>query len=507
MGRKLTVFYTSDCHGSFEALSRCSASFAHGGNTLIIDGGDMLHGSPLSYYLCKRQNVGDKERQPFVPAQIMNAAGYDFITLGNHDFSFGREILDVYLSGLNAECLCANLSGLDHVRNASVVTLKSGLRVGIAGITSSAVPAMESPENLLGLEFSDAFSAAAGAYSELKRQNADITVCVYHGGFELPPEDYLLQREWGFSLSEKPCLENQGLRIAEKLDYDVLLTAHQHSLFSGENICGTFVCQLPEGCSGFIRLEAEKETEGDLSISGTFCPAENSRPEDAAAGLLLPVKKELQTWLDAEAGCLDSALTHNGYIDAAVNGSLLANFINQVQLSVSGADISCTALGNDQIGIPPHVTNGAVIRAYSYANTLVVKEIDRSALKQALERCAEYFERDDRGELQVSGAFLRPMVQHFNYDYYSGIDYVIDTRRPVGERVASIKYKGRELSASEKLKLCMNNYRASGNGGYSFYRNAKTVSVINREVQELIFEYLEKRETVVVDKHRWASVI
>ncbi|MDO5445722.1 MAG: 5'-nucleotidase C-terminal domain-containing protein [Eubacteriales bacterium] len=507
MGRKLTVFYTSDCHGSFEALSRCSASFAHGGNALIIDGGDTLHGSPLAYYLCRRRNGSGKENLPFVPAQIMNSAGYHSITLGNHDFSFGQEILNEYLSGLNAECLCANLSGLANVKGTAVVTLENGLRVGVAGITSSTVPSMESSDNLAGLTFSDAFSAAAEALAELKKQNTDITVCLYHGGFEFPPDEYLSSPEHGCALPEEPCLENQGLRIAEKLDYDILLTAHQHNLLSGETICGTFVCQLLNQCGGYIRLEAEEGTAGEISVSGGFFSAENNAPDEEVERILLPVKKHFRTWLESEAGNLDSDLIFSGYLDAAVNGSLLANFFNQVQLSVSGADISCTALGNEQKGIPSKVTNGDVIRGYSYANTLAVIETDRAMLKKALERCAEYFERDSGGELHISEAFLKPMVQHFNYDYFSGIEYVIDTRRPLGDRVVSIKYKGRELGDAEKLTLCMNNYRASGNGGYPFYREAKTVSVVKKEVQELIFETIGRSGTVSVDRHKWAAMI
>lgn len=506
MGRKLTVFYTSDCHGSFEALSRCSASFAHGGNALVIDGGDTLHGSPLAYYLSRERNRTTKDSL-FLPAQIMNSVGYDYVTLGNHDFSFGQEILREYLSGLSAECLCANLSGMDPVRNVSVVTLENGLRVGVTGITSSMVPAMESPENLAGLKFSDAFSAAAEASAELREQHPDITVCVYHGGFEIPPEEYLLRKEKGYVLSEEPCLENQGLRIAEKLDYDILLTAHQHNLFEGTRISGTYVCQLPSQCSGYIRLEAEERPAGEISVSGNYFSAENSMPDAKVKEILLPIKKDLQKWLDAEAGYLDADLIHNDYMDAAVNGSLLANFINQVQIKASGADISCTALGNEQTGLPGRVTNGDVIRSYSFANTLAVIETGRAMLKAALERCAEYFVRDPDGKLKVSDAFLKPMVQHFNYDYFSGIDYVIDTRRPLGDRVVSIKYNGLELSNSKKLTLCLNNYRASGNGGYSFYRDAKTVSLINREVQELIFDYIGSSGTVSVDRHRWATVI
>ena len=62
MNRNLTICFTSDIHGYFSdmdyatgtpgatGLSRCAFSFPHDGNTLILDGGDILQGSPFAYW-------------------------------------------------------------------------------------------------------------------------------------------------------------------------------------------------------------------------------------------------------------------------------------------------------------------------------------------------------------------------------------------------------------------------------------------------------------------------
>ena len=95
--KKLKVYFTSDVHGYFYpttygdmdvkpvGLFGCAADFNKDDETLIIDGGDILQGSAFAYY-CRQ--VADS---PEVIADIMNDCGYDYYTLGNHDFNYGLE--------------------------------------------------------------------------------------------------------------------------------------------------------------------------------------------------------------------------------------------------------------------------------------------------------------------------------------------------------------------------------------------------------------------------------
>ena len=98
MNRNLTICFTSDIHGYFSdmdyalgtpgaaGLSRCASTFTDDGNTLVLDGGDTLQGSPFAYWLSRDPVEGAK-----VSAQAMSLAGYDFVTLGNHDSNYGRK--------------------------------------------------------------------------------------------------------------------------------------------------------------------------------------------------------------------------------------------------------------------------------------------------------------------------------------------------------------------------------------------------------------------------------
>lgn len=504
MNRNLTICFTSDIHGYFSALdytsgkpaatglANCMASFPRDGNTLLLDGGDILQGSPFTYWL-----YGVAPEGPCIPAQMMNLAGYDFVTLGNHDFDYGRPQIQRYLRQLHGRCLCANITGVEGVEKTAVVTLANGLRVGLTGVTSQFVQLWEPPENLEGIAVTDAFSAAQDALATLKARNVDVTVCIYHGGFERDVRT-------GAIVSQTD--ENQGWRICQELDFDILLTGHQHQ--SLENLClfGTYTCQTPDRAGAYIRMEVSVAESGAVSANSRLIPAGPiSSPE--ATALLAPWERETSLFLDTPVGHLDTPLQPGPPLAMARDGSLIANFFNQVQLEASGADISATCLGSGIRGFAQDVTIRDIVATYLFSNTLKTIQVDRAVVKAALERSAEYFALDAQGQLQISDAFLNPIPQHYNYDFFSGLQVIIDVRRPLGDRVTSIRYQGRELDETTKLSLCLNSYRATGAGGYPMYPNCPLLKDQPTPIVQMIMDYVRRKQNPVVDKTRWLTIL
>ena len=123
-----------------------------------------------------------------------------------------------------------------------------------------------------------------------------------------------------------------------------------------------------------------------------------------------------------------------------------------------------------------------------------------------MERTAAYFAVEN-GRVAVSSRFLRPKVEHYNYDFFSGMDYVIDLRRPEGSRVAALRRHGREIAADEELLLCVNSYRASGTGGYDMLPALPLEKDIQQDVSELIIRYIEEKRDISVDRHGYLTVI
>ena len=268
---------------------------------------------------------------------------------------------------------------------------------------------------------------------------------------------------------------------------------------------GTHIVQTPHNGSKFIELNLEFDNDQIQNVTSKLIDVELS-PNKEMYDKFLPLEEKVQQWLDTPVGFLDTELQPSAHLDMALSGSALANFINQIQLSESGADIACTSFANVIKGFEKNVTVRDIMSTYPYPNTLVVYEVNRKYLELALERCASYFDFKD-GEVTISDRFLKPKVEHYNYDYFANLNYTFDITKEVGNRVTSIVYNGKELDHDTTLKLVMNNYRASGAGGYEFYTECKVVKEILMEMPDIIIDYFKNNTNVTVDKSKYLTVL
>ncbi len=493
MKPKLTIYYTSDTHGYVfptnyiddavrpMGLTGMIHQFAKDGNTLVLDGGDTLQGSPLTYY-CHTKGL------PSPMPLVMNEAGYDAVTLGNHDFNYGYDALSDYLSALHARCLCANVrdrSGRLPISPYQIQVMENGLRVGILGIVTPWVNRWEQPETLSHFEITDPLEAAKAALEALHGQT-DFTICIYHGGLERDPLTGKVHTETD---------ENIACRLCEELDFDLMLTGHQHVALEGVKYHGTYLVQPPANATHYLKIEVAE----DGHIASRLLPSDTAC-EKGLKKALQPLKEDIDTWLDMPIGRLKKPLWPEGKVHMALYGTPIASFFNQVQLEASGADISCTSLANEIRGFDDRVTVRDVVSTYVYPNTLVVLQADEAILREALERCASYFEVSKNGQVSVAKDFLQPKVAHYNYDFFSGIRYEFDLEKPVGKRLASLLFHGKPVEKGQSFTLCMNNYRATGVAGYDMYLRCPKVKEIQREMSELILDYFTRHDMVSVEE-------
>ncbi|WP_040345092.1 bifunctional metallophosphatase/5'-nucleotidase [Neobacillus bataviensis] len=518
---ELVILETSDVHGNIFPLNYGNNQSSDVGlgkiaslikkertknpYVLLVDNGDLIQGTPLTYHYAR---VNSHRPNPMIVAA--NEMKYDAAVFGNHEFNYGKDILDSAVNDSNFPWLSANIVSVEtdkpYFGKPYLVKKAGDLKVGILGLTTHYIPNWEQPQHIEGMRFEDAVLAAKKWVKILKDdEKVDIVVVSYHGGFE---RDLVTGEP-----TEKLTGENQGYQICMEIEgIDVLLTGHQHRQIAGNLINGVIVVQPgKDGIAlGKVTILLEKDA------AGWKCMQKSSEllsvPSDEEDFSLLEVVKryedDTQDWLDQPIGKIEGAMIFRDPMEVRIKDNSLIEFINRVQMEVSGVDISCTALFDSvALGFPEDVTMRAVVSNYIYPNTLKVIRITGQDMKDALEQSASYFEQYDGIEIKVNPAFIYPKPQHYNYDMWEGIDYLIDISKPIGERIVKLEYKGEPVELGKEYDVVMNNYRSSGGGNYIMYKNKPVMKEIPTDISEIIANYILKNKIVKATvNHNWKVI-
>lgn len=495
--QKLKIIYTSDIHGSLlpekkGSLLQCMGEFEKNSNTVVIDGGDSLVGSPL---LKLAQKKGDLAK---LLSKVYNYGNYDYFILGNHDFDYGYHLLKDFVNEMDATCLTANIVDTQRmipILPYDILTLRGGLKVGICGIVTDRVGKIFSQEQLGSVRVGDAFHMAKQCCDRL-RQEADVVICVYHGGFE-EDLDTGKRQELGN--------ENIGGRICKELDFDILLTAHQHREIEGRYYHGTYVMQLPSRGEKYGEIEVDVEKpmmsiRSSLRKPGVFLPPK-------LIDLLAPYQEQVEVWMKEELCLLyDSMETTTDKIALVKNGSPIADFLHHVQLSAVEADISLVSLPNEPIYLPEVFKVEDFFRCFPHANQLVVVEMTGEILYEGLLRAASYIHWTPKGFV-VDPRFLQPKPQHFNYDFFANVSFSILCNPYYEEnKVSSVKVGGEPLDLDKIYRVVLSDYRASGAGGYENYHKCPIVQRCEQTTQELFLQYFKEKMPRAIPSYHGVTI-
>lgn len=507
----VTILETSDLHGALLPIQYANnqpTSFGlakiatlinkerkSGGNVIYIDNGDLIQGTPLAYHHAK---LNGEAPNPMIGC--MNAIGCDAAVMGNHEFNYGLELLQKAVKESEFPWLSANIidakSGEPFFgKPYRMIELPEGVRVAILGITTHYIPNWEKPEHIAGLHFEDALEAADKWVSRIRREEQpDIMVVSYHGGFE---------RNMATGEPTEPLTgENEGYAICQNVKgIDVLLTGHQHRTIADCKINGVTIVQPgSQGTNlGKVQIHLIKR-EGHWVItdaSSELLSPEGVEADPALLEIVAPHEKLTQEWLDRPIGKLLGDMRVTDHMGVRLKEHPLIEFINKVQMDLSGAPISNTALfDNIAPGFPPDITMRDIVSNYIYPNTLQVIRISGQDIKDALERSASYFDLYDGESVKVNPSFSEPKPQHYNYDMWEGIEYKLNISRPEGERVVLLQYQGQPLDLTAEYDVVMNNYRAGGGGNYMMFQKKPVVKDIPTDMAELLATYIMERGTI-----------
>lgn len=456
---------------------------------LLMDNGDTIQGSPLMDCWLS----GPMENRSPV-AITMNQLGYDYVTLGNHDFNYGPDPLARYIMDLNAPVLCANVVRPDGSLLFSpyaIHTLDNGIKIGIIGVVTQYIPHWEKPQNISGFRFLDAYDTVM-RYSQKLRDQVDALVVLYHGGLEKDLETGAPQG--------RQTDENEGYAIAHDAPIDVLFAGHQHIRARGM-VQGTLVLQTAaEGRDyGEVELRFERESEDHpwrLVAKDGEIHANDFPMDEEILSLLAPYEAATQAWLDEPLGTLAEGdmLLRDPFL-ARLNQHPLFDLMNTLQLEASNADVSSTSFANVARGLEQNITMRDLVATFLYPNTLFVIEVTGTQLKEAMERSASYFRLID-GQVDVSPSFVNPKAEHYNYDVFGGVEYTIDLTRPTGQRITSLTRQGIPVSLDESLRLVTSNYRAIGGGDYTMFYKAPILTELPVGPLDLLRDYCLKMKRI-----------
>jgi 2',3'-cyclic-nucleotide 2'-phosphodiesterase/3'-nucleotidase len=469
---------------------------------LLVDSGDTIQGTPLEYFHNQRSNT------PPDPMMLtMNALHYDSMTVGNHEYNFGLQVLNKARGEARFPWLSANTydtgTATTHYKPYLVKEVQ-GVRVAILGLTTPGIPNWENKPNYAGLEFHEAVSEAQKWVPMLRNQEkADVIVIAMHMGLE---EDLTT----GIPSPSQVPNENAAMAIARRVPgVDVILMGHTHRPVNDLLVNGVLLTQANRWASHVARVDLYLEQDSNarwrvVAKSASLIPVtEKTEIDPEIARLGEPYDKETQTWLSRAIGESNEELMANG---CRFHDTAIIDLIQRVQLEAGNADVSMAACFNERARIPKGpVTVRDIAGLYEYENTLVTLELTGRQLKDALEHAARYFKEYQPGKSIADLVDTR--MPGYNFDVAAGVSYDIDLSKPLGQRIQNLKFNGQPLSPTQKLRVVTNNYRVNGGGNYDMFRSAPVVYRSSEEVRELIIDWVEKHKTIPTETdNNWRIV-
>jgi 2',3'-cyclic-nucleotide 2'-phosphodiesterase (5'-nucleotidase family) len=450
------------------------------GRVLLVDAGDLLQGTPLTYLAGRSDARGT---HPVVAA--MNAMRYDAAAIGNHEFNYGLPVLRRAIGQASFPFLAANAYTPAGRRAfpAWRTLERAGARIAIIGGTTPGANIWDR-ENLRGqVEIRDIVPSVRAATDSVRRAGADVVIVVLHSGLGETAS-------YDTATTGLPS-ENVAARVAHEVPgIDLIVYGHSHQQMADTTIGTTLLMQPKNWATNVAVARLKLERDGArwrvVSRASRLVPA-RGRAESPA--VLAATKQAHEATVAYVTRTIGSTPVTWRADSARVTDTPLIDLILDVERRVSGAELASTAAFSlDATLDSGKITIAQVARLYPYENTLKAVRISGRQLREYLEYSARYF-----GTYGTNEPAVDPNIPGYNFDIISGADYTIDLSRPVGSRITRLEVKGRPVADADSFTMALNNYRQSGGGGYAMLQGAPVVYDGQKEIRELLIEEVIRR--------------
>ncbi|MBL0939522.1 MAG: 5'-nucleotidase C-terminal domain-containing protein [Gemmatimonadaceae bacterium] len=461
---------------------------------VLVEGGDILQGNPLTYVAAR---VKPTPVHPVIAA--MNVMRYDAAVLGNHEFNYGVPLLRRAISQAGFPFLAANVQdarGKNFVAPWTMVT-RRGVRVAIVGGTTPGSMVWDR-DNLKAaqLTVSDIVPAVRASVAAARKQKADVVVALVHSG---------LSGEASYdTVATGLPSENVAARLPREIEgIDVVVLGHSHREVVDSVINGARIVQPRNwaGSVGIATLSLEKQKGRWRVASSTGTSVRVTGHAERADVLAAAAASHQSTlaWVNSPVGRTTVAWSADS---ARVADVPITDFVNEVMRRNSGAQLAATAAFSLDAGLDTGaITLAELSRLYPYDNTLRAVKVSGAQLRAFLEHSARYYRSlGPNGEVP-SGGIVDPSVPGFNFDVVSGAEYTLDLRKPLGQRVTRLEFGGKTVQPTDSFTLALNNYRQGGGGGYAMLAGAPLVHNRDLDIRQLLIEEVQKVGTLDPSKY------
>ena len=376
---KTVILHSNDVHGALEGYAAMSALKSRyemaGAEVILADAGDFSQGT---VYVSSTKGAS--------AVTMMNAVGYDIVTLGNHEFDFGYEQLKKNLDLAKFKVICADVfldeTGETIYDPTAVIETESGLKLGFFGMETPETATKVNPGLIQEISFStfdDLYASAQIAVDALREQEVDLVIGVVHLGVD----------------DESAANGYRSLDLYENVNgVDFLIDGHSHTVMTsgpnGEPIqsTGTAFENI-----GVIVIDNETKTIEDNFLMNTAGLSVNALIDSRAMGIIETVDVEYSTPFATSEVLLNGDRAPGNRTEQTNLGSLITDAMVWSVVSNGGVaeyyDAPVVGITNGG-GIRAPIAEGEITKrdittVMPFGNTVAVVYVTGAELLEALE--------------------------------------------------------------------------------------------------------------------------
>ena len=487
---KTVVLHTNDVHGQVDLYAKVAALKkdyeAKGADVILVDAGDYAQGTPY---------VSDSQGKTAI--ELMNAAGYDVVTLGNHEFDYGYANLQTIMKDAKFKVVCnIKYNGKLAFDASHVVETKGGLKVGFLGLTTPETSTKAHPAKIKGVTFmaqNALYSFATQEAANLKADGSDVVIALTHLGVD--PES-------------KPNRSTDLYANAKGIDF--IIDGHSHTkMTEGENGEPIQSTETKLKYVGVVVIDnATKKIESNELIQLDGYANEDADTKAAADAIITDV--------DARLGAVfaKSEVELNGKRDPGVRTqeTNLGDLITDALLWYATKDGKLDVPADHIVA----VTNGGGIRASIKAGDITMKDINTvlpfgntvAVVYISGEKLLESLEAATQSAPTALGGF--PQIAGINLSLCTGAAYdKQDETYPGGStyygpksinRVTINSINGKPFRAKDTYAVVTNDFMAAGGDVYYAFASSPKIVDTGTPMDEALVEFIKVKLNGVIGK-------